>query len=130
MTVVNFAVAVAVAVAVAAPRLTSRFGAGPLLATGLAVTAIACSHHLGRPPRRPPLRVVRQRTYRPPGAAPPSVGRRPGQAGSVTRDVTFVDVDDALNDDVDTAYRTKYRRHAENTLNRVTRPQARAITMN
>ena len=52
------------------------------------------------------------------------------QAGSVTRDVTFVDVDDALNDDVDTAYRTKYRRHAENTLNRVTRPQARAITMN
>ena len=50
------------------------------------------------------------------------------QAGSVTRDVTFVD--DALNDDVDTAYRTKYRRHAENTLNRVTRPQARAITMN
>ena len=52
------------------------------------------------------------------------------QAGSVTRDVTFVDVDDVLNDDVDTAYRTKYRRHAENTLNRVTRPQARAITMN
>jgi len=33
------------------------------------------------------------------------------QAGGVDKDVTFVDADPGINDQLDTAYRTKYRRY-------------------
>jgi hypothetical protein len=34
------------------------------------------------------------------------------QAGGVTKDVTFVDADPDINDQIDAACRTKYRRYA------------------
>ena len=33
-------------------------------------------------------------------------------AGGIDRDVTFVDADPGINDQIDAAYRTKYRRYA------------------
>src|SRR5205809_6375196 len=34
------------------------------------------------------------------------------QAGGIEKDVTFVDADPNLNDEIDAGYRTKYRRYA------------------
>ena len=51
------------------------------------------------------------------------------QAGGVDRDVTFVDADTALGDEVDRAYRTKYRRYAANIVNSVLTPGARSATL-
>jgi hypothetical protein len=51
------------------------------------------------------------------------------RAAGVQQDVTFVDADHAINDDVDAAYRAKYRRYAGNILNSVLTPQARASTI-
>src|SRR5215213_2943417 len=40
------------------------------------------------------------------------------QAGGVEREVTFTEVDaDDIHDQIDSAYRTKYRRYAENIIN-------------
>src|SRR6266705_5330225 len=36
------------------------------------------------------------------------------RAGGVARDVTFVDAEDDINDQIDAAYRSKYRRYAQN----------------
>jgi hypothetical protein len=53
-------------------------------------------------------------------------------AGGIEKDVTFVDVGEAdadLNDQIDAAYRTKYRRHAAQYVNPMVAPQARATTI-
>jgi hypothetical protein len=46
-------------------------------------------------------------------------------AGSVEKDVLLVETDD-LNDEIDAAYRTKYRRYAASIIGSVVSPQARA----
>ena len=51
------------------------------------------------------------------------------QAGGVDKDVTFVDTDPNLNDQIDAAYRTKYRRYAANIVNSILTSQARASTI-
>lgn len=49
-------------------------------------------------------------------------------SGEVERDVTFVDATD-LNDEIDSAYRAKYRRYARNIVDAVTTTQARRTTL-
>jgi hypothetical protein len=44
-------------------------------------------------------------------------------------DVEFVDADDDLNDEVDAAYRSKYRRYAGRILNSCLTPEARSTTL-
>lgn len=51
------------------------------------------------------------------------------QAGGVEKDVTFVDADPRLNDQIDAAYRSKYRRYAANIVNSIISPKARAATI-
>jgi hypothetical protein len=51
------------------------------------------------------------------------------QAGSVQKDVTIEDADDAVNDQVDATYRTKYGRHAESIVDGITNAQARSTTL-
>ncbi len=51
------------------------------------------------------------------------------QAGGVDRDVTFVEADRTLGDEIDRAYRTKYRRYAAKIVNSVVTPQARSATL-
>jgi hypothetical protein len=51
------------------------------------------------------------------------------RAGGVERDVTFVDADDTLNDSIDAAYRTKYRRYADSYVPPMLSPDARATTL-
>jgi hypothetical protein len=57
--------------------------------------------------------------------------RHKGQirAGGVQQDVTFVDADHAIDDEVDAAYRAKYRRYAGSILNSVLTPEARSTTI-
>jgi hypothetical protein len=50
-------------------------------------------------------------------------------AGGVERDVTFVDADDDINDRVDDAYRSKYRRYAQSIVGSVLTPKARSATI-
>jgi hypothetical protein len=50
-------------------------------------------------------------------------------AGGVDKDVTFIDADGALDDVVDDAYRSKYRRYAASILDHITSEQARATTL-
>ena len=47
-------------------------------------------------------------------------------AGGVEKDVTLIDADHAIDDQIDAGYRTKYRRYSEDTLPRITSPQARS----
>jgi len=49
--------------------------------------------------------------------------------GRVERDVGFEDADPALNDEVDAAYRSKYRRYAGRILNSCLTPSARSTTL-
>ena len=51
------------------------------------------------------------------------------QAGGVDKDVTFVDADPGIHDQVDAAYRTKYRHYAANIVNTVLTPKSRASTI-
>jgi hypothetical protein len=51
------------------------------------------------------------------------------RAGGVQQDVTFVDVPDVIHDEVDAAYRAKYRRYAGSILNSVLTPEARSTTI-
>jgi hypothetical protein len=51
------------------------------------------------------------------------------RAGGVEKDVTFVDADHGIDDEVDAAYRAKYRRYAGSILNSVLTPQARSTTI-
>ena len=51
------------------------------------------------------------------------------RAGGVEKDVTFVDADHGIDDDVDAAYRSKYQRYAGSILNSVLTTQARSTTI-
>ena len=51
------------------------------------------------------------------------------RAGGVQQDVTFVDANNDIDDEVDTAYRAKYRRYAGSILNSVLTPEARSTTI-
>jgi len=58
--------------------------------------------------------------------------RHEGQmrAGGVDKDVTFVEeTDPDLNDQIDAAYRTKYRPYAASIINHITSPEAPAATI-
>jgi hypothetical protein len=47
-------------------------------------------------------------------------------AGGVDKDVTFADVDHSLDDQLDAAYRAKYRRYGASVLGTVLTPKARS----
>ena len=51
------------------------------------------------------------------------------QAGGVSKDVTFTDPGDDLGEQIDAAYRAKYRRYAASIIDHITSPQARAATI-
>ena len=51
------------------------------------------------------------------------------QAGGVEKDVTFVDADRGIDDAIDAAYRTKYRRYAPSIVDHVVTPEARSATI-
>ena len=50
-------------------------------------------------------------------------------AGGIEKDVTFVDADPDMNDQIDTEYRTKYRRHAASIISHIVSPEARSATI-
>lgn len=56
--------------------------------------------------------------------------RREGHisAGSIQRDVSFTDADHQHDDEIDAAYRAKYRRYTGRVLNSVLTPEARSTT--
>ncbi len=51
------------------------------------------------------------------------------RAGGVEKDVTFVDAGDDITDEIDAAYRAKYRRYAASIVNSTLTPQAQAATL-
>ncbi len=51
------------------------------------------------------------------------------RAGGVDRDVTFVEADHNINDQIDAAYRTKYRRYAASIISHIVSPEARSATI-
>ncbi len=51
------------------------------------------------------------------------------RAGGVDREVTFVDADPALNDQIDAAYRAKYRRYSASIIDSIVSSAARAATI-
>jgi hypothetical protein len=51
------------------------------------------------------------------------------QAGGVAKDVTFVDAAPDINDQIDAAYRTKYRRYAASIIGHIVSPAARSATI-
>jgi hypothetical protein len=51
------------------------------------------------------------------------------RAGRIDKDVTFVEPDRNIDDEIDAAYRTKYRRYAGPILNSVLTPAARSTTL-
>ena len=51
------------------------------------------------------------------------------RAGGVQQDVTFVEAGDEISDEIDAAFRDKYRRYAGKILNSVLTPEARAATL-
>lgn len=51
------------------------------------------------------------------------------RADGVDKDVTFVDGDHTLDDELDASYRAKYRRYAANIVDSVLSPEARAATI-
>ena len=57
--------------------------------------------------------------------------RREGriESGGLDRDVMFVDADPEINDKLDAAYRTKYRRYAASIVNSIVSAKARATTI-
>jgi hypothetical protein len=57
--------------------------------------------------------------------------RREGhiRAGGVEKDVTFVDADHYIDDELDPTYRTKYPRYAANIISSIVSPNARAATI-
>ena len=70
------------------------------------------------------------RSYRGPGGSwfCRTRERRDGriQAGGVDKDVTFADADHGLDDQIDAAYRAKYRRYSGTYVDPMVAPQARA----
>ncbi len=51
------------------------------------------------------------------------------RAGGVDKDVTFVDPDPDIDDQIDDAYRTKYRRYAPRIVGSILTPGARSATL-
>jgi hypothetical protein len=52
------------------------------------------------------------------------------RAGGIDKDVTFVEeADPNINEQIDAAYRTKYRRYAANIINTTLSPEARSATI-
>jgi hypothetical protein len=51
------------------------------------------------------------------------------RAGGVDKDVTFANTDPDLNDQIDAAYRDKYRRYGPNIIGGVVNAEARAATI-
>jgi hypothetical protein len=51
------------------------------------------------------------------------------RAGGVEKDVTFVDADNDIDDQIDAAYRTKYRRYAASIVGHIVSPEARSATI-
>jgi hypothetical protein len=51
------------------------------------------------------------------------------RAGGVQQDIAFVKSDGESNDEIDSAYRAKYRQYTGNILNSVLTPEARAGTL-
>jgi hypothetical protein len=51
------------------------------------------------------------------------------RAGGVEVDVSFVDADPDLDDQIDAVYRSKYRRYAANIVGSILTPKARASTI-
>jgi hypothetical protein len=49
-------------------------------------------------------------------------------AGGVSKDVTFEDADHGIDDQIDAAYRSKYRRYAASITDSITSPGARSTT--
>lgn len=49
--------------------------------------------------------------------------------GGIQKDVEFVNADDQANDEVDAAYRAKYRRYSGRILNSCLTPEARSTTL-
>jgi len=50
-------------------------------------------------------------------------------AGGVEKDVTFVDADPGINDQIDAAYRAKYHRYAARIINSILSPKARSASI-
>ena len=50
------------------------------------------------------------------------------QAGGVEKDVTFVEADSGINDQLDAAYRTKYRRYPS-SVSHIVSPEAKSATI-
>jgi len=50
------------------------------------------------------------------------------RAGGIDKDVAFVDEPD-MQEQIDAAYRTKYRRYAANIINSIVSPEARSATI-
>jgi hypothetical protein len=50
-------------------------------------------------------------------------------AGGVGRDVTFVEAEQDIEDQLDAAYRAKYRRYPESIVSTIVSPQARSTTI-
>ena len=74
---------------------------------------------------------VRSMNGRGGGWFPATQARHQGhiRAGGVDKDVTFADADPDLNDQIDAAYRDKYRRYGERIIGSVVNPGARAATI-
>lgn len=51
------------------------------------------------------------------------------RAGGVDRDVAFEAADHSIDDQIDAAYRTKYRRYAKSITDAITSPGARSTTI-
>ena len=50
-------------------------------------------------------------------------------AAAIEKEVVFLDADPELNDEIDDAYRSKYRRHGAQYVNMMVSPAARAATI-
>jgi hypothetical protein len=51
------------------------------------------------------------------------------RAGGVEKHITFEDADHDIDDQIDAAYRTKYRRYADYIIRSITSPEARSTTL-
>ena len=51
------------------------------------------------------------------------------QASGIDKEVTFVDADPDINDQIDAVYRSKYRRYAARIINSIVSPTARSATI-
>jgi hypothetical protein len=50
-------------------------------------------------------------------------------AGGVEKDIAFLEADHDLDDEIDAAYRAKYRRYSSSSVDHIVSPQARSTTI-